>query len=191
MTAADRAAEPPADEAVGDAPAAAAPANPRGEALVAELKWVHDMVRRDLATLRELAGAVREGLPPFDAAATIQDLATNGPLWRLRMNCLRYCRFVESHHLAETGHFFPYLRRINPALGPVIEKLDADHVVVAGHLEEVEAAAATLVRTDGPEHRDALITALETLSRDLLVHLDFEEEQLNPTLRTLTRWPHH
>jgi hypothetical protein len=165
-------------------------ANPRGEALVAELRWVHDMIRRDLATLRRLADAVRAGLPPFEAAATIEGMTTMGPLWQLRMNCLRYCRFVESHHHGETGMLFPVLLRADPALAPVVERLNADHVVVAAHLDAVSATADTLVRDDTPEHRAALATALDTLSRDLLDHLAFEEDHLNPTLRTLTRWPH-
>jgi len=165
------------------------PPSSQGDALVAELRWVHDMIRRDLATLRRLAEAVRDGLPPFEAVATIQELATHGPLWQMRMNCLRHCHFVESHHLAETHHLFPRLRRINPALAPVIDKLDADHVVVAGHLEEIETAATALGELGTPEQRSRLIDSLETLSRDLLTHLDFEEEHISPTLRTLTHWP--
>lgn len=165
-------------------------ADARGEALVAELRWVHDMIRRDLATLRRLADAVRAGLPPFEAAATIEGMTTMGPLWQMRMNCLRYCRFVESHHHGETGLLFPALLRTDPDLAPVVDKLNADHTVVAAHLDAVSATADTLAHRDTPEHRIALATALDTLSRDLLDHLAFEEEHLNPTLRTLTHWPH-
>ncbi|UIX31947.1 hemerythrin domain-containing protein [Streptomyces sp. GQFP] len=164
--------------------------NPQGEALVKELKWVHDMIRGDLATLGTLAGKIRDGLAPFDAAATVRGLATNGPLWQMRSNCLRHCQFVESHHMGETHHWFPELRRSNPALGPVIDKLDADHVVIADHLEEVEAAAKALGHLKTAKERSRLINAIESLSRDLLAHLAFEEEQVNPTLRTWTRWPH-
>jgi iron-sulfur cluster repair protein YtfE (RIC family) len=161
----------------------------QGEALVAELKWVHDMLRRDLATVRSLAEAIRDGMPAFDAATTIRGLATSSPLWQMRMNCLRYCRFVEAHHFGETHHLFPHLRRANPALATVIDKLDADHTAVAGHLEQVEAAARALGEFGTPEQRSRLVNALNVLARDLLTHLDFEEEQLGPTLRTLTRWP--
>jgi hemerythrin superfamily protein len=148
------------------------------------------MIRRDLAALRALAEAVRDGSPPFAAAATVERLTTNGPLWQLRMNCLRHCRFVESHHLAETRLLFPRLRDSDPALEPVIDKLNADHVVVAGHLERVEAAARALDELGTPRRRSRLIDALDALSRDLLAHLDFEEEQVAPTLRTWARWPH-
>jgi iron-sulfur cluster repair protein YtfE (RIC family) len=160
----------------------------QGEALVAELRWVHDMIRRDLAVLRELAERVRDGLAPFEVAATLDGLARNGPLWQMRMNCLRYCRFVESHHLYESHHWFPVLLRKNPALGPVIDKLNADHEVVAGHLEAVADASAALGELDAPQRRQQLVDAIEVLARDLLEHLDLEEERLNPTLRGLTDW---
>src|SRR5262249_24425552 len=146
---------------------------------------------RDLATVHSLAEAIRDGLPPFEAAATIRGLAMSSPLWQMRMNCVRYCRFVEAHHFGETHHLFPHLRRINPDLAAVLDKLDADHVAVAGHLEQVEAAAKALGELGTPEQRSRLVNALEALARDLLAHLDFEEERLGPTLRTLTHWPWH
>ena len=109
------------------------------------------------------------------------------------------CRFVESHHLGEAGpppvshlpvsHLpVSHPRRTNPALAQVIDKLNADHVVVAGHLEQVEAAAKAPGELDTPQQRSRLVNALETLARDPLAHLDFEEEQIRPTLRTWTGW---
>jgi Hemerythrin HHE cation binding domain len=74
---------------------------PAEEGLVGELKWVHAMIRQDLRTVRRLAAEV-----------------TAGPLWQLKVNCLRYCRFVHMHHHAESAFLFPRLRRSNPALGP-------------------------------------------------------------------------
>ena len=37
------------------------PGDPRGEAMVAELKWVHDMIRRDLRTVRQMAADAAAG----------------------------------------------------------------------------------------------------------------------------------
>jgi hypothetical protein len=37
--------------------------------------------------------------------------------------------------------------------------------------------------------RLAIVTALRTLSEDLLAHLQYEEEHISDTLRTWTRWP--
>jgi Hemerythrin HHE cation binding domain len=170
------------------------PPNPQGEALVAELKWVHSMIRRDLATVRQMAADVAAGLPAEEVTAALRTLAANGPLWQLRINCLQYCRFVHSHHQAESVMLFPELRRADPALNLVVDKLEADHVRVSGLLNDVEAAARDLSRSEnGGAHRPAprqrLTAALDTLSADLLAHLQYEEEQISGTLRTWTTWP--
>ena len=119
-----------------------------------------------LVTLAELAGAV-----PTSA------------------NLLHYCRIVHSHHHLESAMLFPALRRANPALNPVVDKLEADHVHVSGLLDEVEGVASDLDDAENPQTRQRLVEALETLSVDLLAHLQYEEEQISPTLRTWTRWP--
>ncbi len=82
---------------------------------------------------------------------------------------------------------FPGLRRLNPALRGVIDKLEADHLVIAGYLDRVEATAKRIVSDEGA--RVELAAALTGLAEHLIVHLDYEEENLNPTLRRLTAWP--
>jgi hypothetical protein len=99
----------------------------RGEAMVAELKWVHSMIRRDLRIVRELADGVQEGRPAAEVAGELRTLAAAGPMWQLKINCLQYCRVVHSHHHLESVLLFPALRRTNPAIGPVVDKLEADH----------------------------------------------------------------
>jgi hypothetical protein len=163
--------------------------NPRGEALVAELKWVHDLIRRDLRTVRQMATDVAAGLPAEEIQAGIRSLAAGGPLWQLKINCLQYCRFVHSHHHAESVILFPGLRRANPALNPVVDKLEADHLAVSGLLDEVEAAARELSSQEDPAIRERLTLALKSLSADLLAHLQYEEENISGTLRTLPGWP--
>jgi Hemerythrin HHE cation binding domain len=165
------------------------PGNPRGEAMVAELRWVHDMIRRDLRTVRQMAADVAAGLPADEIQARIRSLATGGPLWQLRINCLQYCRFVHSHHHAESVILFPGLRRVNPALNPVVDKLEADHLAVSGLLDEVESAARALGSQEDPAIRERLTLALKNLSADLLAHLQYEEENISDTLRTLSGWP--
>jgi Hemerythrin HHE cation binding domain len=165
------------------------PRNPRGDAMVAELKWVHDMIRRDLRTVRQMAADVASGLPAVQIQAGIRSLAAGGPLWQLKINCLQYCRFVHSHHHAESIMLFPGLRRANPALNPVVDKLEADHLSVSGLLDEVEAAARELSSREDPAVRERLTQALQKLSVDLLAHLQYEEENISGTLRTLSGWP--
>ena len=84
---------------------------------------------------------------------------------------------------------FPALREANPALNPVVDKLEADHAHVSDLLGEVEAASDDLGEAAEPAARERLVTALRTLSENLLVHLQYEEEQISGTLATWTRWP--
>lgn len=160
----------------------------QGKALFEELLWVHGAIRRDLVTVEELAADVLGGLPVEDARERIADLQTNGPLWRLKVNCLRYCRFVHMHHNAEDTLFFPNLRAANPDVAPVIDKLEADHRTVSDLLDEVEAAAAALDGED-PAPRLRLAGGLRALAKELLAHLDYEELEAGPTIRSLTRHP--
>jgi Hemerythrin HHE cation binding domain len=160
--------------------------NPRGEARVAELMWVHDMIRQDLAIIRQLAADAAAGEPANGIRRGIRALASASPVWQLKAGCLRHCRFVHAHHGHESYLLFPALREVNPALNPVVDKLQADHEHVANLLDDVEAAAQEL---DEETARDRLVQALDTLRTDLLDHLAYEEEHIADTLRTFTRWP--
>jgi iron-sulfur cluster repair protein YtfE (RIC family) len=71
----------------------------------------------------------------------------------------------------------------------VVDKLEADHARVSDLLDEVEAASRQLGERDETAARKRLVTALRTLSDDLLDHLLYEEEQISGTLRTWTSWP--
>jgi Hemerythrin HHE cation binding domain len=165
--------------------------NPRGEAMLAELKWVHDMIRRDLALIQQMAADTAAGQPAGAIRRGIRTLASASPIWQLKAGCLRHCRFVHSHHSHESYLLFPALRQANPALNPVVDKLEADHQHVSALLDDIEAATENLTPGDLAEDgvRDRLIAALGALSTDLLAHLAYEEEHIASTLSTFTRWP--
>ncbi|MGN6378843.1 MAG: hemerythrin domain-containing protein [Gaiellales bacterium] len=156
-----------------------------GEALFDELLWVHSMVRRDLAIVRDLAERVDDGLDPQQLRAELDALETTGPLWQLRAHCLHYCRFVHTHHRIEDIALFPALRRTDPGLERVIDRLQADHRRVSDLLDGVEAAARELTAEDGPESRRRVAAGLRELETHLLAHLALEEESVGPAIR---RW---
>jgi len=162
---------------------------PFGELLFQELKWIHGVLRRDLGTYLRLAEEAAQGAPAERLERDVVQLETRSPLWMIRTNCLYYCRFVHGHHTLEDRHLFPALRRSNPALGPVVDRLEADHRRVAEYLKEIEAAADELVAEDTGEGRERLIGSLNSLAEHLLAHLAYEEENISPTLRQWDRWP--
>jgi hypothetical protein len=141
------------------------------------------MIRRDLEVVRRLSAEVGDGLPADELHGALRDLKTNGPLWQLKMNCLRYCHFVHSHHGAEDVMLFPALRHRNPGLGPVVDKLEADHRRVSDLLDDVERAATAL--SDHEDARERVTMSLDMLAESLLEHLAYEELEAGPTLRSL------
>ena len=161
-----------------------------GEHLLDSLKTIHTHLRHDLAVCRALADQVAAGATPEHIRAQIESLQTSSPLRKLRVNCLYYCRIVHTHHSIEDVMMFPALQQVNPDLGPVVDKLMADHRQVSRLLDEIEASANALVVEDGTSIRVRIVTALGDLATDLLAHLAFEEEALGPTILSLEEWPY-
>ncbi len=157
-----------------------------GEALLEELHWIHDVIRRDLRIVRELADGLAAGAPGADVAGRLRELETQGPLWQLKYGCLQYCRHVHGHHTFEDTAWFPGLRAANPALGGTLDRLQSEHRQVADLLHEVEEAASGLGTDGDAAARPRVVDALRALDEHLHAHLAFEEEAIAPTLLELT-----
>lgn len=151
-----------------------------------ELLWVHAMIRRDLDAVSRLAAEVVAGRPAAEVRGEIADLKHDGVLWRLKVNCLHYCRFVGHHHRLEDLAVFPTLRTIDPDLEPVLDRLETEHRRVATLLEQIEDSAE---RLDADERvRERVAGGLEELGALLLDHLEFEEDQLERPLARMHGW---
>jgi hypothetical protein len=165
-----------------------APETARGRATHRALLAVHAHIRRDLETVQQLAARAADGLAPSQLREQLDALKRGSVLWRLQVSCLRYCSFVHLHHHAEDVEFFLELRATNPAIGSVIDRLQAEHRRVALDLDAVEAAANSLQREETEHARQAVVEALRALERNLLAHLDFEERSLEATVRRMRDW---
>ena len=159
------------------------------EGMFRELLSIHAHLRRDLETVRRLARDARDGLSPQTILAEIRNLETNSPLWQLKFGCWRYCRFVHAHHTIEDAALFPMVRKQDPSLNRVIDRLEEDHLIVHHITERIAAEAAKLPTDASGVSRFELVAALAELEEHLLSHLDFEEESLGPLLSTWDRWP--
>jgi hypothetical protein len=157
--------------------------------LLEELQRVHDTLRRDLRTCRDLADAALAGVPTAHLRDRLDQLGARSPLFQLKLNCLRYCELVHAHHGAEDASLFPAVRASAPHLGAVVDRLEADHRLVSEHLDQVEAAAAQLDDVETSTARQRLADALTALSRHLLEHLHVEEQALAPVFMTWRSWP--
>lgn len=154
-----------------------------------ELLTIHTMLRRDLQAVRRLAAVVWDGITPAEILAEIRELETNSPLWRLKYGCWHYCRFVHAHHTLEDAELFPLVRKHDPGLNRMIDRLEEDHLAVHHITERIAAIAARLPTDTTSASRDELVAALTELEEHLLGHLAVEEEALGPLLSNWDHWP--
>ena len=126
----------------------ATPETDRGRTLYRMLLAVHAGIRGELVSVERLAAAVVDGLSADGLNQELEALRNNSQLWQFQVSCLRYCRFVHSHHHAEDPDFFGELEETNPAIAPVVERLRAEHREVSDYLDTVEAAARALTDDD-------------------------------------------
>lgn len=138
---------------------------------------VHDHLRAELAQVLDLVGQVEAGtLDAGRVRGVINEMTMRQNEWTLGAYCQSYCRLVATHHTIEDTSVFPHLRRRDPSLGPVLDRLEREHHVIHGALEDVDRALVAVV--SGPDGLAALRTAVERLAETLTEHLSYEESQL-------------
>lgn len=161
-----------------------APAAPNGQrygdrarAVGQHLVDVHDHLRRELSEVRDLLEQVRRGqLPVGRARAAISEMALRQNNWTLGAYCAAYCTLITQHHGIEDASVFPYLRRMDAGLVPVIDRLEQEHVVIHEVVEGVDRALVNLV--GHPDDFTEVQQAVDLLSDALLSHLSYEERQI-------------
>ncbi len=156
----------------------------RGAATAQHLIDVHDALRAELAQVRSIVEQVRDGHLTIGAArSVINTMTMRQNNWTLGAYCESYCRVVTSHHTLEDRSIFPHLRRADPSLVPVIDRLEEEHHVIADVLERVDRALVAVVDHDDPgaagrEALDSLQATVDVLTDTLLSHLAYEEREL-------------
>ncbi|GIJ20851.1 nitroreductase/quinone reductase family protein [Micromonospora lutea] len=126
----------------------------------AALKLVHDAFRRELALIR---AEIHHSGPTLGA--------------QLRVNCLRLCGGLHTHHTTEDSGMFVGIGAQRPELAPVLDRLRAEHRRVA----ELVARLQQTLAADGAD-RDQVREQVDQLIAELEAHLAYEEEQLIPVL---------
>lgn len=147
---------------------------------------VHDMLRAELTQLRDVVEQVRRGLLQVgQARSVINTMTIRQNNWTLGAYCESYCRVVTGHHTLEDRSMLRHLAAVDLASRPVVERLHAEHEVVAEVLEEVDRRLVALVAASPTEVSDALehlAEVVEQLSTVLLSHLTYEETELHHPL---------
>ena len=143
----------------------------------AHLVEVHDGLRAELTRLRDIVEQVVAGEEQAHRARNaINELTMRQNNWTLGAYCAQYCRFVTGHHGLEDRSVFPHLRRSDPALTPVLDRLESEHLVIHDVLEQLDEALVGLV--SGASGTTELKRVVDVLSSTLLEHLAYEESEL-------------
>ncbi|KAB8195367.1 LLM class flavin-dependent oxidoreductase [Nonomuraea phyllanthi] len=138
---------------------------------------VHDHLRGELARLRDLVEQVAAGaIDAGTARSHVNAMTMRQNNWTLGAYCASYCRLVTMHHTAEDAMLFPDLRRAEPGLAPVLDRLQEEHHAIHKVLERVDRALVAYVGDQAG--LETLRAAVDLLTDSLLSHLSYEEREL-------------
>ena len=121
--------------------------SPPREGMFRELLYIHTHLRRDLQTVRRLAEQARDGLSPVTILAEIRNLEATSPLWQLKFGCMHYCRFVHTHHTIEDAAVFPMVRKRDPSLNRVVDRLEEDHIAFMARQQQRSTSSGQRTKT--------------------------------------------
>jgi hypothetical protein len=127
---------------------------------------VHSALRRDLERTRLVLST-----PPYPDDERRREIAAH-LLWMMH--------FLHVHHTGEDVGLWPLIRAKNPAAGPLLDEMDADHRRIAPGIDSLEEAAHAY-RRDGSA-RERVLAALAGLAAVLLPHLQREELEMMPVV---------
>ena len=147
------------------------------QAVGAHLVEVHDHLRAELTQLRGVIRQVERGtVTAAQARGFLNELTLRQNNWALGAYCASYCRLVTEHHRIEDRAVFPHLRESDAGLVPVVDRLEQEHVVIHGVVEEVDRALVAYL--GDPNDVTGLQSAVDLLTDTLLSHLAYEEQQI-------------
>jgi hypothetical protein len=148
------------------------------------LAQVHDHLRSELSQVRELLRQVKQGsLAVGGAREAISEMTMRQNNWTLGAYCASYCAIVAGHHGLEDQAVLPHLRKADPGLAPVVDRLEAEHMVIHEVMQDVDRALVNLVKSPGDFSE--IDEAVDVLTETLLSHLEYEEREITEPLSRL------
>lgn len=145
---------------------------------------IHDHLRAELETVRDLEDQVLEGIISVgNARSQLNELTLRQNKWTLGTYCQQYCRILTGHHNLEDQAMFPRLKRLDPRLGDVVDRLEDEHVIIHDVVEAVDDALIAFVGEE--DDGEALRDTVNLLTDTLLSHLSYEERELVEPLARL------
>lgn len=153
----------------------------RGLALGQHLIDVHDRYRAELDQVRDLLGRVVKGITASEEArGELNRLAVRANDWTFGGVCQMHCVSVAEHHTTEDESTFPHLRRSQPGLAEVLDRLDAEHHAIGEVFEDIDSALIRLAQH--PDDPGPVTEAVDLLTDTLLSHFAYEEREITGSL---------
>ena len=143
----------------------------RGRLIARQLLSLHDGMRDQLRAARAEFEAALAGGP-----AAAEPRPARPVIEQLHRTCLTFCHGLQLHHTREDGAFTAFERQY-PALRPALDRLRAEHEVVARSLAALDALLSAGLPGDRGELA-ALRAEFERVAAGLEEHFAYEEEQL-------------
>ncbi|MEU5048934.1 nitroreductase/quinone reductase family protein [Streptomyces sp. NPDC021096] len=97
---------------------------------------------------------------------------------QIRQHCLAFCDSLTFHHTSEDAHVFPALAQHHPHLREPLDRLSEEHRTVSRIKDELLALLSDITTADPRRFR----AELDRMAKELVAHLDYEEEWLLPVL---------
>lgn len=145
------------------------------------LRAIHDMYRQGLAQVAHVIDQVVDGAAGLgEAREAVRQLGLRTAVERAGSFCGQLCRAVETHHRIEDAYLYPALRIADDGLGPVLDRLDDEHVVVHELLVRLDATLVAVAAE--PERVRVLREEFTHLRRLLESHFVYEEDQIGGAL---------
>ncbi|SEG29203.1 Hemerythrin HHE cation binding domain-containing protein [Nonomuraea solani] len=143
---------------------------PEQRRLGRHLVEVHDGYRREMRQVQDAVEQVASELPAIDRLTVRQNH------WTLGTFCATFCRLLTVHHTVRNETMFPALLERDPALAPVIKKLEQEHEVIAELLTRLDEACLEMLRN--PARIDLVRIRADRLADVLSSHFAYEEAEL-------------
>ncbi|WP_285704944.1 hemerythrin domain-containing protein [Microtetraspora sp. NBRC 16547] len=127
-------------------------------------------------------GALRRDLDRSHAALTTKPYPQGRQRRALGEHVMWLMGLLHAHHTGEDEGLWPLVRRRNPAAGPLLDSLDADHRRIAPAIVTLTTAGRRYAATTTDEARSRLVAALEALTGVLVPHLEREVAEAMPVV---------
>lgn len=147
------------------------------------LAMIHAMHLRELYRVNQAMDQVFEGKGSAQTLlTTITSMQMVANMRRFGNLCGAACELLTAHHSIEDHYMFPGLLGHSSALDKVVQRLQAEHLVIHDLLVGLEAAAVVLVSDCGKQNALALREEYKRLETFVASHFGYEQTELEEAL---------